>query len=356
MKSLVSHLRTIQTSRENPFLLSSIPIVAIVLWLILAGNTDYGGPEGRDFYQMWVGARALLMGYNPYGSIAQHQMMEAYGIWGKHGLPYPIPAFIPIVPLAALPVTIGMWIWAALCLAGIGAGSLISPNWRQHYGIPLLFLPLLRTTGLLQPTLMWVALSILLIIALDRRWTVISGLCLALLPTKPQAGMIMAIAGGLWALRYQRRVIWWGLGWTLILWGGSFVINPNWVQECLNAISKYRDLYPRPSFLPFGLILVIASYRLPWWAKAAALQLILFPIRDVYSTLPLLIAWFAIGGPLAAFGAGISYIWLFMGSVDFIIKIWLCIFLPYTFAALWKARELSHKPVFSEEAVPARQL
>ncbi len=107
---------------------------------------------------------------------------------------------------------------------------------------------------------MWVGLEVLLVLALERRWSILAGLCLALLPAKPQVGLVFAVAGAAWALRYQRRSLWWGLALGVVLWGGSFLLVPDWLGATLTSIIRYQALYPASSLLPLGLLVLGSPY------------------------------------------------------------------------------------------------
>ncbi|HSH81489.1 MAG TPA: hypothetical protein VLA19_23415, partial [Herpetosiphonaceae bacterium] len=182
-------------------------------------------------------------------------------------------------------------------------------------------------------------------VALRRRWGAGAGLCLVLLPTKPQAGLIFALAGACWALRYHRRSLWWAVMWGILLWGGAFLVEPGWVQGTLAAILRYKAAYTDTlaiSLLPGGLLVLLAAYRLQWWAIAAAAQVVLFPIHDLYGALPLLVAWAGVGGLPAIIGAAWSWLWVFlypgrpMPSV-LSAHLWLSLLLPFVLASGWRA-------------------
>ena len=102
------------------------------------------------------------------------------------------------------------------------------------------------------------------------------------------------------------------------------------------SIQQYARVAAPPSLLPWGLLLLVACYKLPWYAQVAVAQVVFFPISDTYSALPLLLAWIAIGGPLALIGASISWIPLFAGVPNTIISFWAFIIVPLTICASWK--------------------
>jgi hypothetical protein len=77
---------------------------------------------------------------------------------------------------------------------------------------------------------------------------------------------------------------------------------------------------------------------MPWWAKVAVCQTVLFPITSLYSTLPLLLAWSAFAPALALAGTGLSWLWVLLALPKSFGMVWLFILLPWMLTALWSAR------------------
>ncbi len=327
---------------KHQFLMALIFFSVVLTWILIRYGGIFPGPPGQDFYQLWLGARMLIHGSSPYGEVVQREMSRAYGQWGGHSLPYPLPAVMVVTPLAILPLGTALVVWLSLNLVALSAPVWLQRKGHYHLLLLLVFLPLVRTVGIAQPTLMWTSLAILLVVALQRGWSIPAGLCLALLPAKPQAGLIFATVGAMWALRHQRRALVWAGLWSLVIWGESFLLVPDWLGPVVTSVRRYSVLYPAPSLLPLGLLVIVAAYRLPWWGVAAAAQVILFPVRDIYSTLPLLVGWIAIGGPLGLIGAGLSWGWFALSSLPFVPRLWVSIFLPFAAAALWRAFTVRH--------------
>ncbi|WP_026370824.1 hypothetical protein [Kallotenue papyrolyticum] len=308
-------------------------VLALSIWLLRL--TDPIGPPGKDLYQVWLGARTLLHGGDPYGPEVRAEMHRAYGWWGQHGLPYPLPALWLHLPLALLPLTPATWLWKALCLATIllfavwrGAG------WWQAL-VPLLFLPLVRAFQLYQPSLTWLALACVTIITMERRWRAPAGLGLALLPAKPQVGLIIAVLGLLWAWRHDRRLWWWGVGCSALIWGGSLLLFPDWWREWLVAVRAYRSAYGHlmAGALPWALLLLLPALRLPWWGWDATAQAVLFPAHDTYVLAPLLLAWLALGGAPALIGVLCSWSGIFVLNGPALL--WGAYFVPYLILMSW---------------------
>ena len=322
---------------KRHYLIFLISVAFIGVWLSIITIGSYPGPVGGDFYQLWLGARYLLEGDTPYGMGVHDEMSMAYGKWGQHGLPYPLPALMLVAPLALLPVTVALAVWMALSLTAVGSMAFLQKVWYHSLALPFLFIPLFRTASLRQPTLMWLGLAVILVLALQRRWSIVAGLCLAILPAKPQAGLIFALAGAVWAFRYQRSALRWAIVWGVLLWGGSIVLVPSWVGNVLSSMVEYREIYTTRWLFPVGFIAILAAYRLPWWGIAAAAQAVLFPLHDVYGMLPIILGWAAIGGPLALFGASLSLNWVVFSYMSFIPRLWISIILPFTLAAFWRS-------------------
>jgi hypothetical protein len=80
-------------------------------------------------------------------------------------------------------------------------------------------------------------------------------------------------------------------------WLAAFVYDPTWFNNWVAAINSYWDQANVLSFLPltFAIPTVIIScfvfYRLSPIALIGALQFLLFPVNDIYSSLPLALSW-----------------------------------------------------------------
>src|SRR5262249_57983926 len=123
-----------------------------------------------------------------------------------------------------------------------------------------------------------------------------------LLLLKPQNGLFFALAGLVWGLLADRRALWWFFGVSFSLGAIAFLLEPGWLSAWIAQLQLYQTIVRPPSLLPGGLLLLVACWRLPWWARVAAAQVVFFPLSDLYSALPLLFCWIGIGGPLALAG------------------------------------------------------
>jgi hypothetical protein len=144
-----------------------------------------------------------------------------------------------------------------------------------------------------------------------------------------------ALLIAIWAAREDRRLLLWAAAWAISIWGGSSLVRPSWFQEAFDSVALNAVAVSPQSILPVGLVLV--SWRLPWYAIVAAAQVVLFPLTDMYSTVPLLLGWIAIGGPLAWVGAGVSWFWSPLSVSNTVPAPWVFVLLPYCFCALWRS-------------------
>ncbi len=316
-------------------LLQYLSIICIAsLWVILL----IADQLGTDFYPLHFAARLTLAGDSPYGSEATARLAQSWPApFASAGIAYPLPLILLITPFALLPFPLASLLWI-----GVGAtGALLCVRITEDHAtsilLPLLFLPLYRAVVLGQATLIWFGLAVIMVWATrdHRGWLV--GICIMLLALKPQNGLLFALAGMIWSWRTDRRALLWALGAGGVFGGLAFAVQPDWLGAWLAQTRQYQTIVHPPLVLPWGLLVVLACWRLPWWARVAALQVVLFPLSDLYSALPLLLCWIAIGGPLALVGAGCSWLWLIFGLPNNVDVLWGLIFWPLIAAAVWRS-------------------
>jgi hypothetical protein len=335
-KRKATALSPVQAIRPLALLLGLVSLIAI--WLVLFIQQGTPDPLGRDFYPLWLGGRTILAGQNPYSPEVRAYLMQHWPMpFAAAGILYPVPALLAALPFALLPLAVAVPLWVALGFITAGSAIKLRLDWRSQIATLFLFMPLYRAVVMKQATLIWLGLAVVLFLAIRNRKLPLAGLCMAVLPAKPQTGLLFALAAAVWALREDRRLLLWAAAWAVPIWGGAFLVRPNWVQEALDAVALNAVVVTPQSLLPFGLILVLVSWRLPWYAIVAAAQVVLFPLTDIYSTAPLLLGWIAIGGPLAWLGAGISWLWPLLGASNSLPALWVFVLLPYTLCALWRS-------------------
>jgi hypothetical protein len=280
----------------------------------------------------------LLAGQNPYSAEVRAHLVQQWQMpFASAGILYPVPALLATLPFALLPLAIAVPLWVGFGLVTTGSAIKLRADWRAQVATLFLFMPLYRAVVMKQATLIWLGLAVMLLLALRARRLPLAGLCLALLPAKPQTGLLFALAAVVWAVREDRRLLLWAAGWAIPIWGGAFLVRPNWVQEALDAVALNAAIVTPQSVFPLGLALVLMSWKLPWYAIVAAAQVVLFPLTDMYSAAPLLLGWIAIGGPVAWVGAGVSWLWPLLGASNSVLALWVFVLLPYSICALWRS-------------------
>lgn len=325
-----------------------LAIVAIIgLWLVLLVAQQPRDGVGTDFYPIYWAAQVLRAGQNPYGPEMTARLVQAWRVpFAAAGLAYPLPTVVSAWPLLLLPLPLATVLWTSFGAVGSAAVIGLRSNWRSFYLLPFLFMPLHRAILMKQATLVWVALVVIMIVAQRRRWAWLSGLCIVVLPAKPQVGLLFAIAGCVIAWREHKQVLPWIVGWGILIWGGSFWLQPDWVQAWLASVARYNAIVATATVLPWGLVLLLVTWRLPWYARLAAAQVVLFPLSDVYSALPLLLIWIALDPPIALAGSAVSWVWVLAGLPNTITMFWVWIMLPLIIGCMaqtMKRRRFQHR-------------
>lgn len=297
-----------------------------------------------DFYPLYLGAQLVLQGQSPYGSEATRLLMALWDApepFPRAGIAYPFPVLVLVAPLATLPYAAAAIAWVAL---GLGLVALL----QRLPGVPLLTpalsWPLFWSVAIGQATLIWSGFAVALLVGMRERSAWLVGLCIALLPLKPQSGLLFALAGAWWAWRESRMSLVWAGASAAVLGALAFALQPAWVQGWLEQVSVYNAAVRPISLLPWLVPLLAACWRLPWWSKLALLQVFLFPLVrqeygiDPYTVVLLVLVWCGIGGRLALAGLACSWLWpivLLSGFESLATP--LTLFLPLVVCGAWRS-------------------
>ena len=320
--------------KRDELIYAAISVPLMTLWLLLL----FADPRlGVDFYPLYFAGQRLGLGLSPYGDDATRQLAQGWHApFATAGIAYPLPLLLLMVPLALVPLAYATGTWISAGVIGVLAALRLRQGWPALLCIALLFLPFYRGAVMGQATLIWFGLSALLVMAIQSERLGVVGVVCALLLLKPQNGLLFGLAGIAWACAGHRRALWWFFGASLALWGGAFFAQPGWLNAWLAQVQTYQAIVRPPSLLPWGLAAIAATWKLPWWARVAAAQVIAFPLSDLYSGLPLLFCWLAIGGPAALAGASVSWLWSLLGLPKTVAIFWLVVMLPLLVAAVWR--------------------
>src|SRR5262245_33144826 len=165
-----------------------------------------------DFFPLYLGAELVRSGQSPYGSDATALLIQRWHApepFPRAGIAYPLPVLILVMPLTLLPYSIAAGLWL---LIGASVAALVSRLPDVDLLLPMLFWPLFWSVAIGQATLIWFGLSVLMILAMRDRQAWLVGMCIALLPLKPQSGLLFALVGCWWAWREDRTAFIWAAG------------------------------------------------------------------------------------------------------------------------------------------------
>lgn len=231
--------------------LRALAALAVGALAILVRIWAERGPSGRsDFAQLWVGARELLAGRDPYAAVGPGRLFE----WHT-SLVFPLPAVLLAVPFTALPLGAAEAAFAAAS-AGLLAWALTRDGWDAlpwFVGFPVVY-AMLRAQ--------W---SPLLTAAVLLPW--LGGLVIA----KPTIGAAIGL------YRPSRAMV---VG-ALVLVIASFLVLPDWPARWFAALHAptVQNAHPRevvttyaaPIAQPGGFVVLLALLR---WRRPEARMLV----------------------------------------------------------------------------------
>ena len=245
-----------------------------------------------DLFPIWAAGQGILQGHNPYGPEVQQIIERDWNNFSRYeqaGVSYPLPLILALLPFAFLPYQAAERVFVIVVLFSIvGVSRLIKLHWGSAIG----FAPLVFGALLAQITSLWVVLAMVAIYAVEQRKSFLIGLCIALLPMKPQSGLLIALALYAWCIWRDRKALYWATGLGAVIWLGSVALMPTWPLAWLGQVQKYADLIPSMLFvtylpaLPF-IIAILWSNREPF-AWLTMLNYILLPQVGGYSPAMLL--------------------------------------------------------------------
>lgn len=220
-------------------------------------NTGLGA---SDFDQLWYAARVLIRGENPYSFIGPGREFNP-----GHPLYYPLPAIVPLLPFAALPLLAARVAFTCLSIGLLTYG--LSTRSADRYPI-LLSAPLVNSLVAVQTTPLLTAAALL-------PWLAV------FVPLKPQIGLP--------ALAYNatRRAVLLAAVASLLVTMAAFAVVPGWVQDWRASMSV-PGYHKIPLLQWGGIVLLLAALR---WRRPEARLLLAMActphIAMPYDALPL---------------------------------------------------------------------
>jgi hypothetical protein len=245
----------------------SLPVGAIAFGL-LVGTAAFGyvvfrgvsSPVASDFDQLWYGARGAWRGVSPYAVVGPGREFD----WDY--LFYPMPAVIIAMPFASMPL-----LFARAAFAGMSACLLGAALWREDRGRLLVFAtaPTLIALGRGQASPLLLATAF--IPALSWLGTMKPNVALSILPVSKNV-RLSVIAGAIG---------------TIVLLAMSFYVEPSWIAQWRDAVSRKDD--STPLIVRFGGFLILLVL-LRWRRREAWLVLLLACLPQtpsLYDAVPL---------------------------------------------------------------------
>jgi hypothetical protein len=312
-------------------------------------HKSFPDSQYTDFYPLWFGTLALLTGQDPYSASVSHALRESWLVAQTHQVAavvaYPLPCLVFLTPLAMLPLSWAGPLWFVLSVGLALTGLLLLTNeayrersQKQLFLVPLLSYPLFHAAVIKTSSVLALGIIVLMLWADCKRYRVFCGIITVLALFKPQMSLFFVGYTLLHQFRRDKLKIGAFLFGCLIFWGGTLLIQPGWVQVWLKVLKIYVRDSVNISLLPQGLVAVAVMFllRAPALTQLALLQTVIFPVNDIYSTLPLIIGWLNLNSNYTALGVAMAWIApVIYTSLNNLNTIWALIILPYVFFALY---------------------
>ncbi len=310
---------------------------------------------GNDYYPLYIATQLIWQGESPYGPAATTYIKERWdgsgysSAWSSEaGVAYPLPYFLLLAPFGLLPYTVSATVMLLISL-GLGYQAVrLADNVDHLLLLPLCYAPFVVVTLSVQATLLVFGLSVLLILALQRRTVWLIGLLIPCVLLKPQVGILYALYALWWGWKHDRRVWLWAGGSGALLFGAAFWFQLDWISAWLQQVQIYTRVTHPGNLLPVAPLFLIAAWKKPWWVQLMLIQLCIFPLADFYATVPVLLYWIAVGRRAAYIAAALSWIWFLPFTSMTVDYIALTVLVPVFVHASWQlyqARQPTQLPV-----------
>jgi hypothetical protein len=259
-----------------------------------------------DLYPLYYGARAWLHGGDAYALAAVAPVADHTYTLYRIGNIYPLPAVLAVLPLSFLPPKVAAMVWiGGLTLALLLALRLLGGGYWL-----LAYWPLVDGLRLEQYTIFVLVWQLLALWAYRQRRPWLLAVCCAVILTKPNQGLVFALALALLARNWRQQLIV-----NAALWGGSLLLDPRWFFEWLPTLYRHHELTRQPVYWALALFAIPLLLLRDYIGGAVVLQFLLlpFPLPSAYaaSTVPLGVLDDHRGVWLVPLGAA----WLFLDLV-----------------------------------------
>ena len=245
------------TRRERLLLAAAVAVVSAVLVVVVTAH----GRGLNAFDQLWVGARAMLAGTDPYALVGPGRALAQ-----KAPNYYPATAMIAVLPLAWLELEL-----ARAVFFGLSAGVLAFAATRDGYARMPMFLSGSFMLALLSQQ--WAPLLTASLFLPAMAWAYAA---------KPNIGL------ALFAARPTRAALAWAAAGAIVLGAASLALRPSWPAEWV-AIARSAPHIRALVRHPAGPLVLLALLR--WRRPEARLLVALACVPHstlFYEALPLL--------------------------------------------------------------------
>lgn len=271
-------------------------IALVALWVLAVCYVTLPDAQGRDFYPIRVALETITHGESPYSAEVRDHLKNTWWVSSVAQVApvvaYPLPALLPLLPFALTPESIMTPVWLSFMLVLLSFAAWKTRNDATDVLCVMLFFPVLHAAWLKTSSLIWLSLVLLALFRTEKRQTMPLGLTLALLPLKPQMGLMFLPLAIQKAWHHQRKALYWAAGFGVALPAISFALVPDWLVEWMDALKLYNaEVQTVPSLMAFAPVAILAFRVLPLSAVLAAATLAVFPMNDLYCCMLALIFW-----------------------------------------------------------------
>lgn len=321
-----------------------IALIASTLWLLTYVSHTYPDPQGTDFYPLYSAASALFSGNDPYSAEFTKWLKQTWEVAQytrvASVIAYPLPFLIFIAPITLFPLYIAIHVWNTISVLMAIQIARHSKNFISGIFSLLIFYPLFHALVIKTSSVIWVGIASYCLLLLEKKqFPIILGILLAILPLKPQVGLIFFLYILFDTVKTKNYIALISAIFTsVVLWGASFLMDPNWLSKWLINIDLYKTQTEIVSFFPYGLIVLLLSSRTSLLSFIAVAQVVLFPINDIYSVLPLIVAMMKFAPTMQAASSFFSLFFaMFMNFPNSYPYIWLAVIMPFSFFSILDA-------------------
>jgi len=267
----------------------------------------------ESLFPIWYAGHQLQAGVSPYGPESTQALLDAWKpvLVGDeaagNGYPLPFLVFWSFFRFFPQPLAVALMLAGATLLIAFAALSL----WpADRLGLIFLSPMLFQAAGTANITYLYFGLLLWMLLAASRQnWWMVASL-IPVLVLKPQFGALFGLAGA-WILWRERQ-------WKpLLLAGASFgalgliswYIFPGWIPAWRAQLDTYVDTQAGlNSMFPWGLFMLVAAWKRPWWVWVGLLTVAVFPHAGWYATCLIMLYWFDRGGKSALIGVGLAWL------------------------------------------------